>query len=858
VSPPRRARRANRLPGFIGPVPPPTLDKRSLSSCWLDCMRGFRGTSIESKLRGLWHCVKEFSPPGSNVSAILVPNPGGGRLASKKQSRPAPAPRPSAAPARVAVAWPVVGAALVIAFAPLFRGLYFTAEQLVAALVVVALTLWAWGIRLARGEARWIRHPLDWAFLALLGSYLVSTFFAANYRDAVQSDIMNGTAFLIYWLVGEWGQEFWARAAVMGAVVTGATLAAFIGVGAGTGILTSNGAFVGGRVYTTFQYPDAAAAYLAAAFICALHLAGAERRVWLRSTLTALAAFCGAVFILCLSRGAELVLPLALAAYILLQPAGRRISTLLQVLATFIPAAAGAALALRALGHAPAQVWLWLGVGVAISLAFASVLRQRRPHTQLLVLGTGAVAVVLAGTVLLRNRLGALSRLGQLSFTSYNAWSRIRWTEDALRIFREHPIVGLGGGGWAASYFRYQSYGYFSTQVHDFFAQTLVEAGALGGLCLLAAAVVLVGAFTRTWRSAKPDERATLAGMAGAIVMLVAHGAIDFTLSLGAALLGVAALCGLLRASLAPWPPLVPHRATKPRRMRLRQRSARGTTAGHAAAIFGGGLVVMVLLSVLLAGFTVGQRAVAAATARQVTRAIPLYKEAISLDPLQASYRGDLAQLTVFGQSQPTPAMIAAAASLFREALRLDRFNPQLHEIFGEFLLRTGQVGPGLAEMHTAVADAPFDVSLYESLASADVQVAEADLSAQNATAAKSVLPDVDQLVKQLQHYSQMVPAVARPVYPTPSSTPNLQLAEGQAAALLGRWQPAVAALQPLTSSSDKSLAGISAAWLSVTYQMMGSSTQASKAASQSTSLLGAQNATQLMQALRQWIRPAA
>ena len=742
---------------------------------------------------------------------------------------------------------------------PLFRGLYFPEEQMVAAIAVVALTLLAWGLRLARGDRQWVRHPLDWAFLALLGSYFLSTFFAANPADAVQSDILNGTAFLVYWIVGEWAQEAWSQRAVIGGLVIGALVAAFIGVGTGTGLLQYAGAFVAGRVYTTFQYPDAAAAYLAAAFIGAMHLADTEQPAWLRSVLVALAAFCAGVFILCLSRGAELVLPLALAIYILFQPVGRRVRTLLRVITAFVPAAAGATLALRDMGHSNVHVWFWLAAGMAIAALLTAGIERVRSRDQAGILGIGAIVVALAGAFVLRHRLGSLARLGRLSLSSYNAWSRIRWTEDALRVFLAHPIIGLGGGGWAAAYQRYQSYGYFTTQVHDFFAQTLVESGIVGGLCLVAAGVILIIAFFRTWRSAKPEKQALLAGVGGAAAMLVMHGAIDFTLSLGAALLSAAALIGLLRGSLDVWPQPAPapQKGTAGRRLQPKRRvGRRPAPLGTATATFVGGVVVIVFVAVLLDGYYVGVRAVNVANAHQVAAAIPLYQEAISLNPLVASYRGDLAQLQVAGPTQPTTQQVTKATTLFQQALALDRYNPQLHQIYGEFLANFGQPAAGLAQLHQALVDSPFNSALYGTVAQADVTVAESDIGAKNVAGAKALLPDVNLLAQQLKHYSSVVPAVARKVYPTPSTTSTLQYAQGQADAMLGQWQPAIALLTPFTKNSNKSLAGTAAAWLVDIYRATKQIGPAAKATGLAQSLLG-KSATQEITSVGQWVGAA-
>ncbi|MGI6423707.1 MAG: O-antigen ligase family protein [Tepidanaerobacteraceae bacterium] len=55
-----------------------------------------------------------------------------------------------------------------------------------------------------------------------------------------------------------------------------------------------------------------------------------------------------------------------------------------------------------------------------------------------------------------------------------------------MKIIKEYPILGTGGGGWKAIYQAYQSYRYFTTEVHSFFLQLWVETGTVGLLALLA------------------------------------------------------------------------------------------------------------------------------------------------------------------------------------------------------------------------------------------------------------------------------------------------------------------------------------------------------------------------------------
>jgi len=66
-----------------------------------------------------------------------------------------------------------------------------------------------------------------------------------------------------------------------------------------------------------------------------------------------------------------------------------------------------------------------------------------------------------------------------------NATERLYFYQDAIKMFKERPILGWGGGGWEEAYRAYQSYLYYSNQVHSHYFQIMVEAGLVGLMAIL-------------------------------------------------------------------------------------------------------------------------------------------------------------------------------------------------------------------------------------------------------------------------------------------------------------------------------------------------------------------------------------
>lgn len=109
--------------------------------------------------------------------------------------------------------------------------------------------------------------------------------------------------------------------------------------------------------------------------------------------------------------------------------------------------------------------------------------------------------------------------------------TRLVYYRDALAMIADSPLWGFGSGSWSNLQYRYQSSAYFTAFVHDHPLQLLTEVGIVG-LLLFGAACALM--LTRTIRAARLEKDATAAGTVvriGAVVVLLAHSLVDFTLS---------------------------------------------------------------------------------------------------------------------------------------------------------------------------------------------------------------------------------------------------------------------------------------------------------------------------------------
>ncbi len=122
-------------------------------------------------------------------------------------------------------------------------------------------------------------------------------------------------------------------------------------------------------------------------------------------------------------------------------------------------------------------------------------------------------------------------RVENINFAQHSVLERGTFFKDSFKLWKDYPIFGAGGGGWAALYEQYQSNPYTSRQAHNFFLQYLVEVGLFGLLIFLALLAAVFVPYIKNFISSsqeKKDERFLFCIL---IIALLIHSAIDFNLS---------------------------------------------------------------------------------------------------------------------------------------------------------------------------------------------------------------------------------------------------------------------------------------------------------------------------------------
>lgn len=742
------------------------------------------------------------------------------------------------------------GLAALLLFPPFFRGLFFPFEQELALMGAAAVCWLAWLYKHGQKDYRFLSHPLDYFTLSLPLAYLLAAFGAVNTGLALDEIAKNLLYFLAYWTAAQLVRDERTAAQLLHAVYLAALGVALAGLFTATGLIYIKDGFLGGRIYSSFQYPNALASYLAlAAFLGLFFWAEYGSRsvregIRERALVKALPRkildlrpygylYAPANFLLLAvlfgtkSRGGLLISGLVFILYVIGLSWEKRLPVLLHALVVgglgylavhkFIPAAEAKQYALAWLwvlgGLVLSLVWQWLYTFLA-GRGLAPLLADRKRSA----LALASLAV--GGLIACGAALAAHPQVTQKVFSfAYlrNAFERTYFIKDALAMFKARPLFGWGGGGWEEAYRAYQGYLYNSNEVHSHYFQAAVEAGLLGLLALLGVWLFFLLAAHRAYWAAPPGSlrRALVWALTAGALAVGLHAAVDFDLSLSA-------------LALALWVTFACVRALDPGR-RSGERGAHGTpgrTSGTAALI-----AASVFCTACFAlGFTLASANSYAQTAAEHFRqgkfseGLSALQKAAAYNPFNADLHTNLAR-ALLSAGQVKPALEEA-----KRAVELSQYSAARRADLARAYLAAGDYRHAVEEARLAVELTPWQARWYENLALVLAAAGRGELEAGNKEAARQYLEEAVIVPQAIEAKVAALGEEEKRLWkdsPMLSVTPGVQLGVGQAQYLLGRSAEAEKSLS--TALQEGQLKGEAALWLALVKEKQGRSEEAQK-----------------------------
>ncbi|MGE4284168.1 MAG: O-antigen ligase family protein, partial [Clostridia bacterium] len=312
-----------------------------------------------------------------------------------------------------------------------------------------------------------------------------------------------------------------------------------------------------------------------------------------------------------------------------------------------------------------------------------------------------------------------VSRFDNINLEENSASARFAFYKDALKIIKDHPLFGAGGGGWASLYFMYQSYLYWSTQAHNYFMQVWIETGTLGLLALGAfITMILYTVFRFKKEPTNASENKVLMAMyITAVLSLLGHSMMDFDLSLAA----VSLMLWQLIACTASLKDITYHSESAS----VILSGSEGSKKKHIYEFAGLSILSIAVLALtisLQAGYANAQSAIEKANNNNLPYAVKDFEKAIRFDPFTASYKMDLAQLynrisvkNKDGKNEITDKEKFDNAEILAEkALKQEPFNSTLYAHAASIYLGRGKTEEGLQYLDKSIQVQPLRIQNYQ------------------------------------------------------------------------------------------------------------------------------------------------
>jgi len=295
---------------------------------------------------------------------------------------------------------------------------------------------------------------------------------------------------------------------------------------------------------------------------------------------------------------------------------------------------------------------------------------------------------------------------------------RLELFEDAVKVIRDYPILGAGGGAWAAVYRAYQDQPYDSREVHNHYLQVWIEAGILGFIAFVGIWLSFAAAFIRNCflGRASPVRWQYWTATFLPVAALGVHSTIDWNFSMAAVGIFLFALLGAGRSlDQAAWFKKEDNKNVK---------SGKGLVIGIIALLLG--LSLSIYSAVLLNGLKTTWESQQLLERGNNQRAMAEMERAIRLDPLLAENHHNLSVL-IEGQARRTQTQLDAEQilALSRRAYELEPYNPNYFLRYGDLLMSHVDIDEGLSYIDKLMKMRPHNPSSYVRPAHSRLQVIE-------------------------------------------------------------------------------------------------------------------------------------
>lgn len=683
-----------------------------------------------------------------------------------------------------------------------------------------------------RVHTRLTRYDIAFGVYVLL--YIASLFYAADLSLAAEGAMDAVALVLPYGLMRMYGNRGGGAEWMLAGIAVSSVVINVVGFANGWHQFSMVDAIVVSphvQVSSVFQYHNAFAALCSAVTIGLLVYVSTQRRHWPRNV-----AYSGIIglnlagLILSGSRGALLFwVVILIAAVIGLRTREKtnedRSRYVLYLVASTVGAAVGYESIHKGLVTAdPTKGWLGIVLALIIPMILVTtvrlgfrtrsdgILKSRKTFPLVVVAG-----LVIAATLVFVKRHSLVAKLQTYDIHQMSVIQRFIFWKDGFHVIARDPLFGSGYGAWTAMFEKVESYSYYSTEVHSFVMDVLMNVGIVGFVAFAFLVWPLVRATVWPWQGAlettevpvieQSSNETAQPGTHGPILrafsafglMLLLHACMDWDMAFLYLLL-------LFTLSLGAAVALRNHAVCTARTESTSDASARARIGVRSKAITLAATTCAALVALFGAVQTVRAQSVAAEAKTMPpdsTQAM-LFQRAYRLDPLSASY---LADEGMTYQQIATGSSVASnrktALGLLKRAAQALPYNSVIQSEYATVAYDQGQFKLAYDRAVLSYHDAPFFPSSL-SLAINAAAIDGMETAGSNPAQAKEIFHRVERLYQDYQHNLAIVKALPSYLPPLSPYTLDTFTYDSLAASYLALGEPKSALHFASTAASNK------------------------------------------------------
>lgn len=139
-----------------------------------------------------------------------------------------------------------------------------------------------------------------------------------------------------------------------------------------------------------------------------------------------------------------------------------------------------------------------------------------------------------------------VKKIANININYKTAQERIEMMKDAIKLTKEHPLIGQGGDAWKCKYIEVQNYDYISAKLHSYPAKVVLEFGTIGAISYIGIMAITILTLAKLCKEKETNEIAVLF----AFLILNIHSIIDMSMDYMAILVYDFILLGMISSKM--------------------------------------------------------------------------------------------------------------------------------------------------------------------------------------------------------------------------------------------------------------------------------------------------------------------